>query len=58
MSYTYVGLGALFCWVFFPFLNSDIPVSLVYSYQGSINAFYSISAAVLTSVGLSCLFIG
>lgn len=58
MSYTFVGLGALFCWVFFPFLNTDIPVSLVYSYQGGVNAFYSISAAVLTSVGLGCLFVG
>ena len=44
--------------MFFPFLNSDIPVSLVYSYQGEVNAFYSISTAVLTSVGLCCLFVG
>jgi hypothetical protein len=57
-SYTLVGIGSLFCWVFFPFLNTDIPVTLLYSSQGGINCIYSMSAAVLTLVGLSCLISG
>jgi len=58
MSYTFVGIGALFCWVFFPFLNTNIPVSLIYSYQAGINCFYCMSASVLTCIGMCCLFVG
>ena len=57
-SYTLVGMGSLFCWVFFPFLNNDIPVTLAYSYQAVINCIYSMCASVLTAIGLSCLFTG
>lgn len=58
MSYTFVGVGALFCWVFFPFLNTNIPTSLIYNYQAGINCFYCMAASVMTCVGLCCLFVG
>jgi ammonium transporter Rh len=54
----FASIGALFCWVFFPFLNIDIPISLVYNYSAAINTFYSISACVMTSVSLSCIING
>lgn len=54
----FAGIGALFCWVFFPFLNIDIPISLAYNYSAAINTFYSISACVMTSVSLSCIING
>ena len=58
MSYTFVGIGALFCMVFFPFLNTDIPTNFVYNYQAGISCFYCMSASVLTCIGLCCLFVG
>jgi len=57
-SYTLVGVGALFCWMLFPFLSTDIPASLIYYNQAAISTFYCISACVLTCVGLSSLITG
>jgi ammonia channel protein AmtB len=57
-SYTMVGLGSLFCWIFFPFFNLDIPTSLLYSNQAGLATFYCISSCVLTCIGLSCMITG
>ena len=57
-SYTLVGVGSLTCFVFFPFLNVDLPASLVYSYQAGMATYYCMAACVLTSVGLSCTLKG
>jgi len=51
-------MGSLFCWVFFPWLNIDIPTSLIYNYSGGINTIYCISASAITCVGVSCLING
>ena len=53
-----VGIGALICWVFFPFFSSDIPSALTYSYHSVTATYYSISACVFTSIGLSCVITG
>jgi len=57
-SFATAGIGSLFCWVFFPWLNIDIPASLVYNYQGAINTIYCISSCVITCVGVSCIIHG
>ena len=57
-SFSIVGLGTLFCWVFFPFLGSELPPTLVYSNQSVISVYYCICASVLTCVGLSCVITG
>lgn len=57
-SYTLVFIGALFCWVFFPFLNTDIPPILNYNYQAGINCFYSMTASVLACASFSSLING
>lgn len=57
-SYSLTALGALFCWVFFPFLNTDIPASLALNYQAGIATFYCITGCVLTSLGISCIING
>jgi ammonia channel protein AmtB len=57
-SYFFVAIGSLFCWVFFPFLNIDIPISLVYNYSAGLNTFYCISACVVTSISLTCIING
>jgi ammonia channel protein AmtB len=51
-------IGSLFCWVFFPFLNWDIPVQFIYSNQAAINTLYCITASVITCACISCLFYG
>lgn len=51
-------IGSLFCWVFFPFLNIDIPISLILNYSAGLNTLYCISACVVTSVSLSCIING
>ena len=51
-------IGSLFCWVFFPFLNLDIPITLVFSYMAGLNTIHCISACVATTVGLTCLING
>lgn len=57
-SYTLTAVGSLFCWVFFPFLNTDIPASLNLNYQAGIATFYCIAGSVLTCTGLSCIVNG
>lgn len=57
-SYFLAAIGSLFCWVFFPFMNIDIPTSLVYSNSGGLNTIYCISACVLTTISLTCIING
>lgn len=57
-SYAMASLGGLFCWVFFPFLNWDIPVQFTYSNQAAINTFYCITASIVTCAGISSLVHG
>lgn len=51
-------MGSLFCWVFFPFLNTDIPNTLILNLNAGINTFYCISACVVTTVSLTCMIYG
>jgi ammonia channel protein AmtB len=51
-------MGSLFCWVFFPFFNVDIPSSLILNYTAGLNTFYCISACVVTTVSLTCMING
>lgn len=51
-------IGSLFCWVFFPFLNIDIPLSLPLNYLAGLNTIFCISACVATTVSLTCIING
>lgn len=57
-SYFLAAMGSLFCWVFFPFMNIDVPVSLVYNNSGGLNTIYCVSACVLTTISLTCIING
>lgn len=51
-------IGSLFCWVFFPFLNIDIPLSLPLNYLAGLNTIFCICACVATTVSLTCIING
>jgi hypothetical protein len=57
-SNLFAGIGSLFCWVFFPFLNIDIPISLILNYSAGLNTLYCICGCVVTTVSLTCLING
>ena len=57
-SYVLVGIGSMICFTLFPFLAADLPPSLTYYHQAGIATYYSMTASVLTCVGLSCLING
>jgi hypothetical protein len=57
-SFVLSGIGSLFCWVFFVFLNIDIPLNNFTNYYAGINTFYCISACVIISIGISCIING
>jgi ammonium transporter Rh len=57
-STLFAAMGSLFCWVFFPFLNIDIPISLLLNYSAALNTIYCISACVATTVSLTCIING
>jgi len=57
-SFVLAGIGALFCWVFFVFLNIDIPNSSFLNYYAGINTFYCISACVFMTISFSCILNG
>ena len=57
-STLFAAIGSLFCWVFFPFLNIDLPLSLILSYSAGLNTIFCISACVATTVSLTCIING
>jgi len=57
-SFLLASVGSLFCWVFFPFLNIDIPNQLIFNFNGGINTFFCISACVVSSVCFTSIING
>lgn len=57
-SFVLSGIGSLFCWVFFAFLNIDSPTDIFLNYYAGINTFYCISACVVMSISFSCIING
>lgn len=57
-SFLLASVGSLFCWVFFPFLNIDIPNQLIFNFNGGINTFFCISACVVCSICFTSIING
>jgi hypothetical protein len=51
-------VGAAFIWVFFPVLNMDIPSTLFIYTNAGISTLFSISSAVVASIGFSLIIYG
>ena len=52
------GIGALFCWIFFPFLALDTRASVFAGYLGGVNTLFGISACVITTAALDAVIYG